>query len=114
VRDDGDYWLGIGPRIHPENPYDLPFEPACYATTRPCSVGMNRRWLLAHRFPDSLIYRVEPGQSKADVVKRAGIGIFVDDNIDVFTEINRASGKCCCYRRRIICAMRLATNAYGR
>lgn len=76
------------------DPKDIPFEPHCYITSRPCSLETTIEWLDKKGFPTRPVYCVGVGQSKVDVAKQAGIDIFVDDSYDNFTALNNA-GICC-------------------
>jgi uncharacterized HAD superfamily protein len=73
---------------------DIPFEPHCYITSRPCSVETTIKWLDDNGFPTKPVYCVGVGQSKVDVAKEAGVDIFVDDAFDNFKTLN-AAGICC-------------------
>lgn len=85
------FYLGLQPLIIPE---DIPFEPHCYVTSRPVDTKITEQWLDIFGFPSRPVYTVCCGESKVDVIKKAGIEIFVDDRYDNFVEINNA-GICC-------------------
>lgn len=71
-------------------PKDLPFEPACYVTSRPVSKEITEQWLDKNGFPTAPVYSVGCGMSKVQALKEAAIDIFVDDKYDNFVELNRA------------------------
>lgn len=75
-------------------PEEIPFEPHCYITSRPCSLETSVKWLDVNGFPTKPVYCVGVGKSKVDVAKEAGIDIFVDDCYDNFVALNNA-GICC-------------------
>lgn len=87
VKDDPEFYLNMLPRIDPNA---LPFEPACYITSRACSTEITQQWLDKHRFPKAPIHTVGLSNSKVKVAQEAGIDIFVDDSYDNFVELNRA------------------------
>lgn len=75
-------------------PEDIPFEPHCYITSRPCSLETSTKWLDVNGFPTKPVYCVGVGKSKVEVAKESGIDIFVDDCYDNFVALNEA-GVCC-------------------
>ena len=81
------FYAGLKPLINPE---DIPFEPHCYITSRPCSLETSIAWLDKWGFPTKPVYSVGVGQSKVDVAKESGIDIFVDDSYDNFIPLNKA------------------------
>lgn len=86
------FYTGLSPLIKPE---DIPFEPHCYITSRPCSLDTTIKWLDDNGFPTKPVFCVGVGQSKVDVAKEAEIEIFVDDSFDNFKALNDAG--ICCY-----------------
>lgn len=82
-----DFYAGLKPLLTPE---DLPFEPHCYITSRPCSVETTTKWLDDNGFPTKPVYCVGVGKSKVDVAIEAGIDIFVDDSFYNFVALNKA------------------------
>jgi 5'(3')-deoxyribonucleotidase len=86
-----DFYLSITPKIKPS---DLPFEPHCYVTSRPVDTAITEKWLEIHKFPGSKVITVPLGTSKVQVLKDAGVDIFVDDAFHNFDELNRG-GVCC-------------------
>ena len=86
-----EFYSSLPPLIKPE---DIPFEPHCYITSRPCSLETSVKWLDVNGFPTKPVYCVGVGKSKVDVAKEAGIDIFVDDCYDNFVALNNA-GICC-------------------
>lgn len=81
------FYLNLKPLIKPE---DIPFEPHCYVTSRPVDTKITEQWLDMHGFPARPVITVPLGSSKVDVIKEAGVEIFVDDRFDNFVELNRA------------------------
>lgn len=90
LKDDYDFWINIPPLIKAS---DLPFEPHCYITARPCKSEWTIEWLTKHGFPTKPVYTTE-GLSKVEVAKKAEINWFIDDHFDNFTALNNA-GICC-------------------
>lgn len=82
-----DFYLSIEPLIKPE---DLPFEPHCYVTARPVDTKITEQWLKNFNFPKKKVFTVPTGTSKVDVMKDAGIEIFIDDYYRNFDELNKA------------------------
>lgn len=82
-----DFYMNLKPLIDPK---DLPFEPHCYITSRPCSKETTEAWLQKHGFPHAKVWSVDENHSKVDVAKESGIDIFVDDRFENFVELNRA------------------------
>ena len=72
------------------DPNDIPFEPSCYITSRPCSIETTMKWLDTNGFPHAPIYTVDVNTSKVDAAKKAGIDIFIDDKYEHFVELNQA------------------------
>lgn len=85
------FYLNLKPLIDPKT---LPFEPHCYVTSRPVETAVTEQWLTKHGFPERPVISVPVGTSKVDVLKEAGVEIFIDDRYDNFVEINNA-GICC-------------------
>lgn len=82
-----DFYSKLKPIIKPE---EIPFEPHCYVTSRPVDSRVTEKWLDIHGFPSRPVITVGLGQSKVDVIKAAGVDIFVDDRFDNFVELNKA------------------------
>jgi hypothetical protein len=76
-----DFYLNLVPLISPK---DIPFEPHCYVTSRPVDTSITELWLKMHGFPQVPVYTVPMNTSKAEVLKQAGVDIFVDDRYDNF------------------------------
>ena len=85
------FYLGLKPKIDPS---EIPFEPHCYVTSRPVSTEITMRWLALYNFPLRPVITVGVGESKLEVIKKAGIDVFVDDRYDTFQELN-SNGVCC-------------------
>jgi len=85
------FYLSLQPKIKPT---DIPFEPLCYVTSRPVKTEITEQWLDKHKFPSCPVITVPIEQSKVEVLKNAGVQIFVDDRFENFVELNNA-GICC-------------------
>lgn len=81
------FYLSLKPKISPN---DIPFEPHCYITSRPVSGKITEQWLDKHGFPARPVITVPLGTSKVEVMKNAGVEVFVDDRYDNFRELNKA------------------------
>lgn len=81
-----DFYMNLKPLISPS---DIPFDPHCYITSRPVDTKITEAWLDMHGFPTKKVYTVDIGESKADVAKKAGINVFIDDSYDNFITLNR-------------------------
>lgn len=86
-----EFYLNLEPKLKPE---DIPFEPHCYVTSRPVESAVTIKWLEKHKFPTRPVITVPTGTSKVDVIKKAGVDIFIDDRYENFEELNR-NGICC-------------------
>jgi hypothetical protein len=84
-----EFWMGLEPRIDPKG---LPFEPACYITSRIIPTEWTIEWLDKHGFPAVPVHTIAHGESKVEVAK--GLDIYVDDRFENFVELNNA-GICC-------------------
>lgn len=84
---DENFYANLKPKI---NPKDLPFEPACYITSRNIPTEVTQDWLYSHGFPCVPVRTVGLSESKADVAKEMGVEIFVDDVYKNFVELNKA------------------------
>ena len=96
LRDDKEFWMSITPKI---NPKDIPFEPVCYITSRPCPVEWTIEWLHNNGFTNAKVYCTYLGEgllcsSKVDIAKQMQLNWFVDDRYSNFVELNEA-GVCC-------------------
>lgn len=94
--DDEDFWLDILPIF---NPLEMPFEPHCYITSRPCSTEITMEWLRQNHFPTRPVYTVGMGESKIGAAEKSGLDWFVDDNFDTFVEFNKAGIPCFLFDR---------------
>ena len=63
-------------------------------TSRPVETSITIKWLEKHGFPLRPVHTVPPNSSKLEVIKNAGVDIFVDDRFDTFRELN-SNGVCC-------------------
>lgn len=82
-----DFYLNLKPLIKPE---ELPFEPKAYVTARPIETNVTERWLANVGFPRKPVITIPWGESKVDVMKEAGIEIFIDDFYNNFKELSDA------------------------
>jgi len=89
-----DFYLSIEPLIKPE---DIPFEVSCYVTARPVETKISAKWLKKCGFPDKPVYTVSMGTSKVEVMKNAGIDIFIDDYYENFVDLNNKGIFCYLY-----------------
>jgi 5'(3')-deoxyribonucleotidase len=85
------FYLDLKPLVDPNT---IPFEPHCYVTSRPVATYITEEWLDKFGFPTRPVHTVGVGQSKVEVLKKAGVEIFVDDRFDNFVELNK-NGVCC-------------------
>ncbi len=81
------FYANLKPLVDPN---EIPFEPHCYVTSRPVDSSITEAWLDKHGFPARPVITVPVGTSKVDVIKNAGVEIFVDDRYDNFIELNNA------------------------
>lgn len=86
-----DFYMSLKPLIDPDS---IPFEPHCYVTSRPVDTHVTEKWLDMHGFPHRPVYTVDVNHTKVDILKSAGVTVFVDDRFENFVEINNA-GICC-------------------
>lgn len=82
-----DFYLGIKPLLQPE---EVPFEPECYVTARPVDTKITEQWIDVYGFPNRKVITVPTRTSKIEVIKKAGIEIFIDDYYRNFSELNDA------------------------
>jgi uncharacterized HAD superfamily protein len=83
LKKDKDFWVNMKP-YHDGS--ELPFEPVCYVTHRSVPKEWCEEWLEKNNFPCVPVHVVNG--SKVDVIKNAGIDIFVDDKYTNFVELN--------------------------
>lgn len=89
LKDDIDFWMSIPRKT---NPVDIPFEPVCYITSRPCRQEWTEKWLSKNGFPAvPVIYATD---EKSNIAKEFDLDIFVDDRFENFVEMNN-NGVCC-------------------
>lgn len=91
VKEDENFWISIPSLTSQE---DMPFEPACYVTSRSIDKRITEKWLDKHGFPRAEVISIGHDKSKVEVVKNANIDIFIDDKWENFVELNNA-GICC-------------------
>lgn len=80
------FYLDLPPLMKPS---DIPFEPHCYVTSRPVSGEITEQWLDKNGFPTKPVITVKPGESKVQVMKEAGVEVFVDDRYENFEDLNK-------------------------
>jgi len=72
-----------------EKATDIPFIPECYITHRPVRQEITEMWLKANGFPLKPVFQVKSREEKLQVAKSMKLDIFVDDNFDTYTMMNR-------------------------
>lgn len=82
-----EFYLNLPCKISPS---DIPFEPACYITSRSVPSDITKKWIQKNGFPTAPVYTVGFGESKVEVAKQVDIDIFVDDRFENFVELNNA------------------------
>lgn len=82
---DDDFWLSLKPRLSPTD--DIPFEPACYVTSRVCSSEITAQWLAANGFPYAPVVTVGHDESKLEALRKHNIDMLVDDRYENFCDI---------------------------
>ena len=87
LKKDDSFWLKIKPIIDANT---IPFEPACYITSRECKKEITEKWLDDNNFPRAPVFYVGVGGSKVEIAKKNNLDIFVDDCYKNFEEMNRA------------------------
>ena len=85
------FYLDLKPKIDPAK---IPFDPACYITSRPVSTEVTIKWLDKHGFPTRPVYTVPVHTTKVEIAKQAGIDTFVDDSFINFVQLNKAGINC--------------------
>lgn len=88
MKEDGtldEFYLNIPTLIKPE---DIPFDPHCYITSRPVTTEITQQWLDKNKFPTKPVVTVELQASKAEVAKKAGVEIMIDDSYENFVDLN--------------------------
>lgn len=84
VTNDNYFWLNIEPMVT-----ELPFEPTCYITSRQISNEITQEWLDRNGFPSAPLIQVSNNSDKYKVAKEHNLDMFVDDNFEVFSTMNR-------------------------
>ena len=79
-------YLNLKPLVSPK---DIPFEPACYVTSRPVSTDITTKWLDINGFPTKPVITVGVGGSKLDALKSHGVEMYIDDRFENFVELNK-------------------------
>lgn len=89
IEHDHKFWLNILPFDPP------PFKPVVYCTSRPVPSVITKNWLIKHHMPLAKVETVPVGKDlnigelKANALRKHKIDVFVDDNGDNVTELNR-------------------------
>ena len=98
VKEDKDFWLNIKPLCDPKS---IPFEPACYVTSRIIPNEWSKEWLDKWGFPTTPVFTVGHDKSKVDILLDNNIDIFVDDRyeniIDILRQSNSKGRRIHCY-----------------
>lgn len=81
------FWENIPKKIEP---FELPFEPTCYITSRGIPTEWTEQWLEKNGFPAVPVYTVAPNTSKVEIALVQELDIFVDDRYENFVELNKA------------------------
>lgn len=90
LKDDKEFWLSIPVKTHMR---DIPFEPVCYITSRPCPVEWTKEWLSKNGFANVPVFSAH-NVSKVEIAKEHKLDWFIDDRYLNFLELNK-SGICC-------------------
>lgn len=86
-----DFFLSLEKLI---DPWELPFKPHCYITSRPVDNHITVEWLKRNEFPTkNNVYSVPLKASKLEVAKKTGVDIFVDDAYHNFVQLNEGGVK---------------------
>lgn len=89
---DDEFFLSLPPKIKPE---EMLFTPYCYITSRQKpSIEITKKWIEANGFPCVPVYTSSKEQSKAELAKFLGLDLFIDDNFETFTDMNRNGITC--------------------
>lgn len=87
LKNNKEFWLGIPVKT---SPLDIPFEPACYITSRSIPTEWTEEWLNVNGFPAVPVYTVGLNKSKIEAAKEAMLDLYIDDRYDNFVELNNA------------------------
>lgn len=90
ITDDKDFWLSLKPKCDPST---IPFEPACYVTSRPIPSEWTMEWLEKNGFPCAKVITIGQGEKKSDVLKDK-VDVFIDDRFEYYRELNEAGIFC--------------------
>lgn len=88
---DDEFWLTIPVKTQPK---EIPFEPACYITSRSCKKEITEKWLHDNGFPHATVYHVGVDGSKVECAKEHKIDWYVDDRYKNFIEMTEAGILC--------------------
>lgn len=89
LANDKDFWLTIPRKIDPK---DIPFEPCCYITSRPCDTKWTEEWISKNGFPTVPVITT---YNKVEAVKANNVEWFVDDRFENFVELTK--NDICCF-----------------
>lgn len=81
-----EFWLNLEPKT---DPLTWTFLPTCYVSTRNFDKKITEQWLEKNGFPCMPVVHTNMG-SKVDACKKFNVGIFVDDFLKNFEELNAA------------------------
>jgi len=84
LKDNKEFWMSIPVKT---NPKDIPFEPACYITSRPICKEWTEEWLSKHGFPEVPVFSLGFNESKVEAAQLLGLDLMVDEN---FRDLNKA------------------------
>ena len=91
LKSDKEFWLNLKPLVDPDK---LPFEPACYITSRSIDKSWTEEWLDKLGFPCVPVYVSDMNNTKSDIAKRVGIDTFIDDCYENFVDLNSNGINC--------------------
>lgn len=86
-----DFYANLPPLL---SPADIPFEPHAYVTSRPVPSKVTEKWLDDNGFPTRPVYTVNVGESKANIIKEAGIDLYIDDRWENYIDLNSKGVLC--------------------
>lgn len=88
LKNDEEFWMTMPRRIQPS---DIPFEPFCYITNRPCNGQWSELWIQKNGFPTVPVITTT---DKVTAAQNMGIDWFIDDRFENFVHLNK-NGVCC-------------------
>jgi 5'(3')-deoxyribonucleotidase len=90
LKDNKEFWMNLSVKT---NPRDIPFEPICYITSRPCPKEWTVEWLHKNGFPCVPVHCTYK-KSKVDIANECQLQWFVDDHYSNFVQLNEAKVFC--------------------